>query len=986
MDAASREGDRAGDRPHGGDTASENNVGSSSEDTGDGVGVFCCRDCGEAFREEAAFLEHCHQHPQETVYLDDQLDDLHEAEKDSETANFCTFCSLSFDEPNEFHLHMENHGHTSQKGSTIQINSGISKQHTYECPDCGKCYGVLGHFLNHQRSHKQAAKSVFHDLEHLKKKSFQCESCGRNYSRASALDAHRRCHEEKLIKSRNRGSGDACHTEESTVEAKPSENQTDDTPEKLFKCLCGKAFTALMRLKTHQRFSRNRQCSPEEMKEKPKKNGNEFYCSQCNKGFTGHIALFNHQRWHANHSNDSAKRFPCEECGKEFMTLTFYYRHQRMVHSNETPAKSFLHQVCQLQKKAFECKDCGLKFSRASALHSHQLHHTDVFKESEKESQTQPTLQEKTLESETTKETKQEPEEPESLLSTNMAEEDSHVNETDEDMDSYEPGDFNVQVISASESEDEPVQDLNPDLELLCESDQEVRDDDDDTGVFSGSTVSKPEMDLKIVQIDFEQADMHCAPIVREAENKTTEERFDCPECYRWFSSASSLRVHRMWHGIHKRRQQTQVNQLGHKCEDCGLKFTDPEVFVTHLHQHALEEEEEVDEEGAQMGDNRSPAAEPQGAGVASMNQKQRQIYTCSVCGKVYTYLESFRKHQQLHEKQPYIPPKAFRYHASAKELHKHECPECGMAFIRRARLRGHLRVHKSPKSLKSKQSRCDQRVRKSYKSLKSKQCRCDQCNKNFTSVTSWMAHIDLHKQRPFWCLSCAKGFVDEGALDRHLQGHRLRKHACSVCHKRFRWSAQLTKHSITHTEWAKPFQCTICKKSFSFPGNLIVHRKKHHRVYAGSSRMPQNIRRKKGKFKHHIISKTQSLTSVREEPEMEELATQKQWEEAELWDHTNSEESDCGEPFHHFNSSEPPGSAGSDPHDEWKSETGEPQAGQKMSERESQETHRHREHKYWEWECCECDMGFDEVAKLHLHYIKHATGELPIPQDITED
>lgn len=36
MDAASREGDRAGDRPHGGDTASENNVGSSSEDTGDG--------------------------------------------------------------------------------------------------------------------------------------------------------------------------------------------------------------------------------------------------------------------------------------------------------------------------------------------------------------------------------------------------------------------------------------------------------------------------------------------------------------------------------------------------------------------------------------------------------------------------------------------------------------------------------------------------------------------------------------------------------------------------------------------------------------------------------------------------------------------------------------------------------------------------------------------------------------------------------------
>ncbi|XP_035528038.1 zinc finger protein 91, partial [Morone saxatilis] len=592
--AAAVQEDGAEETARNGDTESENNDGTTAEDLADGVGVFCCRDCGEAFREEAAYLEHRRQHPKESVFLDNQLDGLHDAEKDSGTAHFCTLCSLSFVEPSEFLSHMEkNHGQSSQKDSSIQINSGMTKQQTYECPDCGKCYGVIGHFLNHQRSHRQASKSVFHDLEHLKKKSFQCESCGRNYSRASALDAHRRCHEEKLVKSRNRSSGDAFHTEESVVEAKPSENQTDDTPEKAFKCSCGKAFTALMRLKTHQRFSRNSQCSPEEMKEKPKKSSNEFYCSECNKAFNGHIALFNHQRWHANHSNDSAKRFPCEECGKVFMTLTFYYRHQRTAHSDETPAKSFLHQVCQLQKKAFECKDCGLRFSRASALHSHQLHHTDVFKETEKEAQLRTSLlpQQKASEGKT-KETEQEQVEAENMLPTSMAEEDSHVNEIDEDMESYEPGDFNVQVISASESEDEPVQDPNPDLELLCESDQEVRDDDD-TGISPSSTVLKPEMDLKIVQIDFEQADMPCALVAREAENITTGERFDCPECYRWFSSASSLRVHRMWHGVHKRRQQTQGKRCSLTCKDCGLTFTHLKVYETHLHQHALEEEEE---------------------------------------------------------------------------------------------------------------------------------------------------------------------------------------------------------------------------------------------------------------------------------------------------------------------------------------------------------------------------------------------------------
>ncbi|KAK2910407.1 hypothetical protein Q8A73_008122 [Channa argus] len=485
-----------------------NNAGQSTEDTFGRVGVYCCQDCGEAFREEAVYMKHRHQHLQKNVYIDDQMGGLPDAEKDSGTANFCTLCSLSFVEVSEFHVHMEKtHNQTSQKASGIVMNSRITKHHIHKCPECGKCYGVIGHFLNHQRSHRQASKSVFHDLEHLKKKSFQCESCGRNYSRASALDAHRRCHEEKLVKSRNRSSGDSVHTEEPVIEIKPNENQTCDTAENLFKCSCGKAFSALLRLKTHQRFSRNAQCSPEEMK-KPKKNCN-FYCSECKKSFSGHIALYNHQRWHANHSNDSVKKFPCEECGKVFMTLTFYYRHQRMAHSDETPAKSFLHQVCQLQKKAFECKDCGLKFSRASALHSHQLHHTDVFRETEKEAQVGTCLlpQQTNLES-SGKETEQleEKVKSECLLSTFMNEEDTRVNETDEDVESYEPGDFNVQVISASESEDEPVQDLNPDLELL-----------------------------------FKQCNI--------------------------------------------------------ACEECGLQFTNWEIFKTHLHQHALEEEEEQTED-----------------------------------------------------------------------------------------------------------------------------------------------------------------------------------------------------------------------------------------------------------------------------------------------------------------------------------------------------------------------------------------------------
>ncbi|XP_049903086.1 zinc finger protein 420 isoform X3 [Epinephelus moara] len=994
--AAAINEDGAANNPRNGDTVSENNVGSSAEDTAQDTadGVFCCRDCGEAFREEAAYLEHRHQHSQENVYLDDQLDDLHDAEKDNETANFCTLCSLSFVEPSEFHLHMENsHGRTSQKEPGIQINSGITKHHTYECPDCGKCYGVIGHFLNHQRSHRQASKSVFHDLEHLKKKSFQCESCGRNYSRASALDAHRRCHEEKLVKSRNRSSGDACPTEESIVEAKPVENRAKDTPEKTFKCSCGKAFTALMRLKTHQRFSRNSQCSPEEKQEKPKKGLNEFYCTECKKAFSGHIALFNHQRWHENHSHDSAKRYPCEECGKVFMTLTFYYRHQRMAHSDETPAKSFLHQVCQLQKKAFECKDCGLKFSRASALHSHQLHHTDVFRETEKEAQTGTSLlpQQKTLESKT-KDTEQEEVKSENVLPTSITEEDSHANETDEELESYEPGDFNVQVISASESEDEPVQDLNPDLELLCESDQEVRDDGS-AGVSSGIPVSKPGLDLKIVQIDFGEADEPCALVAREAESKTTGERFDCPECYRWFSSASSLRVHRMWHGVRKRKQQTQVKQSSITCEDCGLEFTHWDVFKTHLHQHALEEEEE--EEDAQTGDNMNSAAELD-AGKAGENKGEKTggdadacdmssssqtqpsgltqgvKFTCSVCGKVYKYWSPYLKHQKVCGKPTKKPPQ------SVQNLRDYQCPDCGMSFIRRARLLGHLRVHRS---------------------FNSKPPRCDQCNKDFSSLKAWMAHVDLHKQRPFWCLSCAKGFNDEASLDEHLRFHSLKEHKCDICSKSFNLPIQLRNHYRSHAR-AKPYLCKICGKSFISPGKLIFHRRKHLRAHVASSGMPLGIKNSAIIAKKQAIKKQRlMLATVREVPEMyanmERLPGNKErmreefgklFEDADSEDSdsedSDSEDSDCGDPAHHYRLSKPPHSAGSDAPDEPQSETVQPQTGQEVDESESQETDTYAEHKYWEWECIDCDMGFDKVEELHLHYIQHATGELPIPQD----
>uniref|UniRef100_A0A3B5BEC4 C2H2-type domain-containing protein n=1 Tax=Stegastes partitus TaxID=144197 RepID=A0A3B5BEC4_9TELE len=266
------------------------------------------------------------------------------------------------------------------------------------------------------------------------------------------------------------------------------------------------------------------------------------------------------------------------------MTLTFYYRHQRTAHSDETPAKSFLHQVCQLQKKAFECKSCGLKFSRASALHSHELQHTDAYKETEEAGQMRS-----------------------SLLSQDR----------------------------------------------MLESDQDVRDDEVS---LESLLVSKPEMDLKIVEVDFEQADEQCALIASEAENATAEERFDCPECYRWFTSPSSLRVHRMWHGVHRRRQQQNQGQsvaaytdildeaegLEGKnltCKECGKFFSRLSALVSHQLHHPKRKP------------FRCPECMMSYSHAAKYNPKKTllgpKIYHCEQCGKGFWSLGAYSHHKQ---------------------------------------------------------------------------------------------------------------------------------------------------------------------------------------------------------------------------------------------------------------------------------------------------------------------------------------------------
>ncbi|KAK7926281.1 hypothetical protein WMY93_008591 [Mugilogobius chulae] len=794
----------------------------SAENNYERDGFFCCQKCGDAFREESTYLMHLQQHSQGDDANCPETQSCHEEEieKDQDTSQHD---SLSQADAENSQL--------TQKNVSKLMDSGIHQQPPYQCEECGKTYEVFGYFLNHQRSHRQASKSVFHNLEELKKKSFQCEFCGRSYSRASALDAHRRCHEGKLVK-KCRSSPESLGSDQ-RAELKFMETNTNAV--NMFVCSCGKSFPTQLRLKTHKRFSRNDLCSPEELYEKQKRSGH-FKCSQCDKTFSGYTALVSHERWH---NASAVKTFHCEECGKTFKTLNFYERHQRLAHTQKIASKSFLYQVCQLQKKSFECHVCGLKFSRASALHAHELNHNDDF--NEKKLPQQYTYLK--MEHKATEQTDF------ASMSHTAVVGGGSINDNEEDEDSLEPGDLIVKVISSSSSESGDIteQDENSDLELVCESDSEIDFGDPETA---------------------------------------TDERHDCPDCYRWFTNPVSLRVHRMWHDVRKRRQVPQEQRCA------------SHLFEEHQSQEA--------NEGSESDES-----------IIESEIDSRSFYKCKLCDKLYFYRHAYKKHKEMHDlerkrklnvvladvtrsaaalllsvvalcgrgkaedggmiwavwcssecnqaaeiKSPKLlePSLVEEDNLSSidhddtlviafEEIEEDTSTETPVAEESTQNMKSTLSVNSAESNLLSQSDSASPGDEISAKNVKPKPKKQEKAGKKYVPSKKAMTDplkIDMSKplatpltssQISLQCIECHIIFSDHKSKERHLKASHPAEYeqsilrnalfACYVCDQHFTNSTELMAHQKTHIE-KKPFKCPICAQTFSKLSELSIHKKIH--------------------------------------------------------------------------------------------------------------------------------------------------------------
>ncbi|XP_047380518.1 zinc finger and SCAN domain-containing protein 20 isoform X4 [Sciurus carolinensis] len=220
----------------------------------------------------------------------------------------------------------------------------VEKPH--RCDTCVKSFSRSSRFITHQRTHTG-------------EKPYTCPECGKSFSDRSNLSTHQRIH----------------------------------TGEKPYKCLeCGKSFSDHSNLVTHQRIHTG---------EKP------YKCGECWKSFNQSSNLLKHQRIHLGGSpnqcgepgeslgqcpslgaawrdsteetseqphgvgtnlsspgphgtNSGEKLYQCSECGRRFSKSSALISHQR-IHTGEKP---------------YECADCGKSFSKSSTLANHQRTHT----------------------------------------------------------------------------------------------------------------------------------------------------------------------------------------------------------------------------------------------------------------------------------------------------------------------------------------------------------------------------------------------------------------------------------------------------------------------------------------------------------------------------------------------------------------------------------------------------------------------------------
>jgi len=190
----------------------------------------------------------------------------------------------------------------------------------------------------------------------------------------------------------------------------------------------------------------------------------------------------------------------------------------------------------------------------------------------------------------------------------------------------------------------------------------------------------------------------------------------------------------------------------------------------------------------------------------------------CSMCAKTFQSCKSLKKHMIAHSGEK-----------------NYQCNVCEKAFSHRGTLKYHMVTHTGEKNYK-----------------------CTLCGKVFTTSSSRYRHLRRHTAERNRCNACGKSLNQlSGQCDQcsnrlscsSAEQIAVRSWQCAICDRKCSKPGNLKKHMLTHIVGKKNTSCSVCGKKCS--GNSSLQR--HMLIQSGVVRYQCNTCDRKLKSNHGL-------------------------------------------------------------------------------------------------------------------------------------
>lgn len=339
----------------------------------------------------------------------------------------------------------------------------------------------------------------------------------------------------------------------------------------------------------------------------------------------------------------------------------------------------------------------------------------------------------------------------------------------------------------------------------------------------------------------------------------TGHQPYECTICSKKYSVETSLRNHLHAHAKKEGKQERAI------CTVCGKSLSDLRCLNIHIRENHLEDEDPRRLFKCKLCDCKFDKVYHLSVHRLT-HQKITSPYVCDYCKREYKFRKNIVSHMyKVHSNLPKIHncgycPMSFRTrtqrddHENSAHTRKrpYQCLLCSLAFTSKSNLRRHTKYHhKNPNKTETTNSDGEDSkrkiVQKKYLPRKKAQLLslietrpavpkgsfgCNFCTAIFRREEKRDLHLNKHTgKKPYECTMCPKSFYSSPYLVKHMKTHLSAEEkarnsssfACNICSKIYRRKKELDHHIFSHTG-KSPFRCEFCQKVFLGPRHLNRH------------------------------------------------------------------------------------------------------------------------------------------------------------------